>query len=226
MNTHILDNAVWHALAGPHARFACGTDAARRYAPGFAPVIGFPDLEAPDFSALIPFTTPGEHLYCDGWSGPAPTGWGIVSESVMRKMIWTAAMPVSDPAPEAILLGAQHAEAALALAALTRPGPFSARTIALGEYVGIVDGTRLVAMAGARTGVAGWSEISGVCTHPDFQGSGIARRLVLKLIRRQLLRGEMPFLRVTRDNSGAGHLYRQMGFSLYRESVARILVRQ
>ena len=36
------------------------------------------------------------------------------------------------------------------LATLTRPGPFGPRTIELGDYVGLVDGERLVAMAGER----------------------------------------------------------------------------
>ncbi|HVL09045.1 MAG TPA: GNAT family N-acetyltransferase [Burkholderiaceae bacterium] len=68
-------------------------------------------------------------------------------------------------------------------------------------------------------------EISGVCTHPDFQGRGLATRLVLKLIQRQMQRRETPFLRVMRDNSAVHRLYRRMGFSDYRESVARVISR-
>ena len=89
----------------------------------------------------------------------------------------------------------------LALALLTKPGPFGPRTIELGEYFGYFDdGDRLIAMAGERMAAAGLHEISGVCTHPEHQGRGLARRLMLKLIRRQLLRGETPFLHVMRAN--------------------------
>ena len=68
-------------------------------------------------------------------------------------------------------------------------------------------------------------EVSGICTHPDAQGRGLARRLTAKLIRRQLLRGEMPFLHVMRANEGARALYRRMGFVDYRESVVRVIRR-
>ena len=39
--TPLLDNIAWHTLTGPHARFAAGTGGARRYAPGFSPIVGF-----------------------------------------------------------------------------------------------------------------------------------------------------------------------------------------
>ena len=68
-------------------------------------------------------------------------------------------------------------------------------------------------------------EISGVCTHPDFQGRGFARRLMSKLIRRQMQRQETPFLHVMRANRTAHGLYERMGFRDYRESVVRVVSR-
>jgi predicted GNAT family acetyltransferase len=66
----------------------------------------------------------------------------------------------------------------MALAQLTRPGPFGPRTIELGEYFGAVEDGRLVAMAGERMAASGLREISGVCTHPDHQGRGHPNRLM------------------------------------------------
>ena len=220
---HLLDNITWHTLAGPHAAYATGTDEARRYAPGFSPIVGFANIERPTFDALAPYCQPGEHFYCDGWSGVAPAGWRIDAESTMFKMVWEAAMPAADEAPEALRLGPEHALQALELATLTRPGPFGPRTIELGEYFGCFEGQRLVAMAGERMYAGALREISGVCTHPDFQGRGCARRLMAKLVRRQMQRDETPFLHVMRDNSGAHRLYERMGFRDYRESVVRVL---
>ena len=220
---HLLDNIVWHTLAGPHAKYAAGTRGARRYAAGFSPIIGFADAERPDFNALAPYCQPGEHFYCDGWSGAVPAGWRIDAESTMFKMVWEAAMPAADEAPEAVRLGLEHASQALELATLTHPGPFGLRTIELGEYFGCFEDQRLVAMAGERMQAGTLREISGVCTHPDFQGRGLARRLTIKLIRRQLQRGELPFLHVMRDNTGARRLYERMGFRNYRESAVRVV---
>ena len=221
--THLLDNITWHALAGPHAKFAVGTDEARRYAPGFSPIVGFANAEQPNLDALAPYCKHGEHFYCGFWSGPPPDGWHIEAESTMFQMIWEAQAPVMDEAPEAVRLGPEHASRALELATLTRPGPFGERTIELGEYFGIFEGTRLMAMAGERMCAGALREISGVCTHPDFQGRGLARRLTAKLIRRQMQRNEIPFLHVMRDNLSARRLYERMGFRNYREPTVRVI---
>jgi ribosomal protein S18 acetylase RimI-like enzyme len=220
---HLLDNITWHTLAGPHAKYADGTQQVRRYARGFSPILGFANPDRPDFAALAQFCDPGEHFYCDGWTGAVPDCWQIDAESTMFKMVWEAEIPTSDEAPDAIALGPEHGSQALELASLTRPGPFGPRTIELGEYFGYFDGQRLVAMAGERMYAGTLREISSVCTHPDYQGRGLARRLMLKLIRRQLQRGETSFLHVMHENTGARRLYERMGYRNYRETVVRVV---
>lgn len=221
----LLDNIMWHVLTGPHARFAAGGATARRYAGGFSPILGFADTTRPDFDALRPFAAAGEHFYCSDWSASVPAGWTLDAETTMFQMLWTGAAPQHDPAPEAVPLGPEHAAAALALAELTRPGPFGPRTLELGDYVGVFEGERLVAMAGERMFAGSLREISGVCTHPDFQGRGLARRLMLEMVRREMQRGETPFLHVMRANEGARGLYRRMGFADHRETVVRVVSR-
>jgi GNAT superfamily N-acetyltransferase len=219
----LLDNIFWNALSGPHARFSEGTATAKRFAHGFSPILGFADPLRPDFAAIAPFCDAGEHFYTDLWDGPAPAGWTVDFESTMYKMVWDAPTPEDDPAPDATPLRPGHAEQALALALLTNPGPFGIRTIELGEYFGLFEGERLVAMAGERTAAGTLREISGVCTHPDFQGRGHAGRLVRKLIRRQVARGETPFLHVMSTNLAGHGLYGRMGFRDYRETVVRVV---
>ena len=220
---HLLDNIVWNALSGPQARFAAGTDDAKRYAAGFSPIVGFADPQRPNFAGLRRHCADGEHFYCDGWTGAAPPGWTIDAETTMFKMVWEAPAPAHDEAPDAVALGPAHATQAYDLATLTRPGPFGPRTIELGEYFGVFEDGRLVAMAGERMHAGTLREISGVCTHPDRQGRGLATRLMLKLIARQMARGETPFLHVMRDNESARRLYERMGFGTYRESVVRVV---
>ncbi|MDP1791343.1 MAG: GNAT family N-acetyltransferase, partial [Methylibium sp.] len=93
MSLALLDNITWHTLTGPQAHFAAGTGAARRYAPGFSPILGFADLQRPDFAALAPHCAPGEHFYCAGWSGAAPAGWCIEAETTMHQMVWDGPPP-------------------------------------------------------------------------------------------------------------------------------------
>lgn len=221
-----LPNIAWHTLSGPHRIYATGTDTARRYARGFSPIVGFADPAHPDFAALAPFFEPGEHFYTEGWSGRAPRGWEIDEDDRLVKMLWDAPPPDESAESDIVLLGPGHIAAALALTDLTKPGPFGPRTPTLGEYYGVFDGGNLVAMAGERMHAGNLREVSGVCTHPDHQGRGLARRLVRKLVQRQLQRGELPFLHVMCDNGSARRLYRQLGFRDARESVVRRVVRR
>jgi ribosomal protein S18 acetylase RimI-like enzyme len=222
----LLDNIIWHSLAGPHSKFAAGTGDARRYAKGFSPIVGFRDPEQPDLAALAPFCEPGEHFYCDIWSGAAPDGWQIDHEARMLKMVWEGAMPADDEAADAIALRAEHAAQAVELATLTNPGPFGLRTVEMGEYFGYFDDSRLIAMAGERMAAGPLHEVSGICTHPEFRSRGLARRLTSKLVRRQMRRGETPFLHVMSANAGARALYQKMGFRSYRETVVRVISRR
>jgi len=219
----ILDDIFWKALSGAQAHFAEGSGNARRYAHGFSPILGFADRENPDFAALDPYCDAGERFYVDTWSGPAPPGWNIAIEKKMKRMVWTGDLPDEDPALETRRLDASHAQQAVDLAVLTNPGPFGLRTIELGEYFGVFEGERLVAMAGERLHAGPYREVSGVCTHPDFQGHGFARRLSLKIVRLQMQRGQLPFLHVISTNTTAHALYEKLGFRDYRETVVRVV---
>ena len=221
----LLDNITWFTLTGPHALYASGAADARRYAAGFSPIIGFADPTRPDFTALAAYCEPGEQLYCPEWKGEAQDGWSIHAEKAMFRMVWEGAIPETDEFPDAVMLGPQHATQALELAQLTNPGPFGPRTIEFGEYFGWFEDGRLVAMAGERMHAGTLREVSGICTHPDYRGRGLASRLTLKLIRRQMQRGETPFLHVMGDNPGAHRLYRKMGFRDYCETTVRVISR-
>ena len=138
-------------------------------------------------------------------------------------MVWDAPAPAAVDGGEFIALDSQHIAEAMELALLTKPGPFGPRTMELGDYFGYVVDGRLVAMAGERAWAGNFREISGVCTHPDFQGRGLARRLMLKVINRGLQRGETPFLHVMCHNEGAHALYLKMGFRDYAVSVSNVV---
>ena len=143
----------------------------------------------------------------------------------MFKMVWEAPLPAEDEAPDAVLLRPEHFEQALELARLTNPGPFGIRTPELGEYFGFFEGGKLIAMAGERMCAGDLHEVSGICTHPAHQGRGLARKLTLKLVRRQMLRGKTTFLHVMSHNQAARGLYEKMGFRNYRETVVRVATR-
>jgi predicted GNAT family acetyltransferase len=113
----------------------------------------------------------------------------------------------------------------LALARLTEPGPFLRRTHTMGTFLGIrIDG-RLAAMAGERMRFPGYTEVSGVCTHPDFRGRGLARRLSAAVLADIEARGEQAFLHAWKSNHAAIALYESLGFKLRTEVNVSVLER-
>ena len=222
---HLLDNIAWHSLIGPHAQFASGCGDVRRYANGYSAIVGFPEPQQPDFDTLTRICGIDEEIYCPEWTGPAPPGWRILREMPAFRMIWKGGIPIHDAFPEAVRLDPQHAAQAVALAQLTNPGPFGSRTTELGDYFGCFEDGQLVAMAGERLCAGPYREVSGICTHPGYRSRGLARRLTLKLVRRQLCRGETPFLHVMADNTTARELYCDLGFVDYCETTMRVISR-
>ena len=167
---------------------------------------------------------PGERFYCSEWSGPVPAGWTLARDARMLVMVWAGgAAPAEDPTLDARRLGVEDVSQMCALAELTRPGPFDTRTIEFGEYFGVFDGGRLLAMAGERMQDRHLREVSGICTHPDAQGRGLARRLTELVVRRELARGETPFLHVVSSNARAIALYERLGFTTARDVPVRIV---
>ncbi len=220
-----LDNVFWNCLSGPHAQYATGAGPVRRYARGFSPIVGCAEPRQPDFATLEHHVAPGETFYIDIWDGVAPAGWRVDKEARVFKMVWDAPMPAEDAAPDAVRLEPGKFRDAVELARLTNPGPFGPRTPELGEYFGYFEGGRLIALAGERTRIADFHEVSGICTHPDFQGRGLARKLTLKLVRRQMQRGETTYLHVMAHNGGARALYKKLGFRDYLETTVRVVTR-
>lgn len=210
--SHILDRPVWSALSSRHAHLAEGGAAARRYplsiVPFAATADGAPESRAA-LAALVP--TGGSVMIVQATAIVLPEELARVVDGRVVQMVATET--IEAPAADDIvhLTDADAAEM-LALATLTRPGPFTSRARALGDFIGVrIDG-RLAAMAGERFRQPGFAEISGVCVHPDFRGRGLARRLSAAVAARIFARGEVPYLHAYETNAAAICLYRSLGF--------------
>jgi predicted GNAT family acetyltransferase len=78
-----------------------------------------------------------------------------------------------------------------------------------------VDG-KLIAMGGERMKPEGYTEVSGICTHPDHRGKGYAKAITGYLTNAILDRGEVPFLHVFVLNTPAIKLYEKLGYKIRR----------
>lgn len=217
---HPLDRPVWSALTGRQAGLALASGRAIRFAPPFGLFAAVPDTSPAslaDLSALI--AAEGPVAVVEPQAPPTIPGVQVVSTAVCWQM---AAQTPRPPAPTPFeILGLTGSDAAemLALATLTQPGPFFSRTHELGKFIGVKDSGALVAMAGERMRPGGFTEVSGVCTHPDHRGRGYAAALMLEVAARITARGETPFLHVYAHNTGAIGLYEHLGFAFRRELI-------
>ena len=169
-----LDNPAYAALTGPHARFARISGRALRYPPDVAPFLALPSRPSgDDWRDAIEIVPPGTYagLVHDG--AEVPDGWETLQEFEVVQMLGEQ-VSVGE-APEAVRLGDDDVPEMLDLVSRTDPGPFLTRTIELGDYLGIRSGDELVAMAGERLHLDGWTEISAVCTAPSQRGHGLRR---------------------------------------------------
>lgn len=117
---------------------------------------------------------------------------------------------------EIVTLGSADVPAMMALTELTKPGPFAARTHALGTFLGIRAGGELVAMTGERMKPGKFTEMTAVCVHPDYRGRGYAQALLAAVARQIEARGEIPFLHVFTNNKSAIALYQRQGMRIRR----------
>jgi predicted GNAT family acetyltransferase len=223
---HPLDRVAWCALTGRQSHLALVQGGARRFAPAygvFAALADGSDASLAGLAALV--ARHGDVAFLDPDPPPPAPGVAVASQDLGVQM--TAERLSAGPAPAVELVPLTDADAAemLALATLTQPGPFFERTHQLGDFFGVKLDGRLVAMAGERMKPDGFTEVSGVCTHPDYRGRGLAGALMRRVAGRILARGEIPFLHAYATNHGAIALYQALGFTIRREVLMTRLTR-
>ena len=214
--TSLLDSPVWSALSTTHASFAEGDALAKRYPIEVAPFAATRDQSPESYHSLAKILGPeGTAAFPLATMPLLPTGWTVVRKIDSAQMVWNTQTPppVNHRFEE---LNISQVDEMLPLVELTKPGPFSKRTPELGSYLGIREAGQLVAMAGERLKPYGFTEISAVCTHPDYRGRGYASSLVSILIQKIMKRNEIPFLHVRRENVDAIGVYEKLGFKTRR----------
>lgn len=211
-SSHPLDNPAWRSLTGPHAHFAERRGGAVRYPVDVSPFAALPsDPQPSDWDDLAALVGPGAVVMIPGVT-EAPPGWEPVMTIPGVQLVDDGVAAVPDG--EAVRLGPDDVPEMLDLVQRTQPGPFLPKTIEMGEYLGIRRGGRLAAMAGERLRPPGWTEISAVCTDPDFRGQGLATRLVHAVAAGIRARGETPFMHAAESNVNAIRLYESLGFRI------------
>ncbi|GAB3088969.1 GNAT family N-acetyltransferase [Lysobacter terrae] len=211
-----LDNPFWSSLCTRHREIALRNGDAARYPAEYAPFLGIAHAQVDVDQAVAPLVAPGESVYLIGVAPSVPAGWTLEAFRPLAQMVATQRLEVID-GPGIIPLDESHRSDVLALTALVYPHYFRSRTMDMGRYFGIYQDGRLAAIIGERLGTETYTEMSAICTHPDFLGRGYARRLTAMLTNDTLERGRIPFLHVSHENARAKQLYERIGFAHRRD---------
>ena len=221
-----LSNPVWYSITGEQTQLGSQTATAASYDDEVSIFAAVADIDLGP-NPLLELVQPGNIAALISTDSLMLTPhWRLLSEVPVFQMICT------DPSPclplDVTELGAHHAPDMLALAQLTEPGPFAIRTVEMGDYIGIYEHGKLMAMAGERFKSRNWIEVSGVCTHPDGRGRGYAQALVAMLQERIHARGQNSFLHVVKTSPSmktATGVYERVGFRYFQTVYVSVLRR-
>lgn len=223
---HPLDRPVWSSLTTHHVALSEGNSFARRFVRDVNLLASACDETPAAAAALAALLRPEESVFV--LQVPEiVTPPGLVEIKAAKGVQMVAARGTTFEATDGDIRVLTDADAPemLALATLTEPGPFLQRTHTMGTFLGIRVGGRLVAMAGERMRFPGYTEVSGVCTHPEFRGRGFARRLSTVVAAGIEARGDQAFLHAWKTNRPAISLYEALGFKVRTDVYVAVLKR-
>lgn len=216
-----MDNMIWNAITTGNSNIAMIEGEVGYYQQDIAPFVGLRELNTKNLAKLydvIPVNRRVAISYTD-------TILLDVSKWEMLQQFYCCQMVYEEPVSSFITstsnlivpLSKEHVPQMLELTALTKPGPFFEKTILFGNYFGIFNDGKLVAMTGQRMHPVPYMEVSAVCTHPDYRGLGYAKALMLHVMKIILDNSFTPFLHVLTSNRTAINLYESIGFRTRRE---------
>ena len=220
----VLDRCMWYALNGPHAKFSEKHGNACVYRENYARFAALANDEPGSFTDLAAITKSGQTLILMEEAPENLHDWVHQGYRPGYQMILEE--PIQPPKIEYIQLARSDVSEMLELVEITQPGPFYVDTIELGDYYGVREDGRLIAMAGERMRLEGYTEISAVCTHPTCRGRGLGSALSSIVAEGIQDRGEIPFLLVAEDNHVAIRLYERLGFYVRMHGVLTALQRK
>lgn len=212
----LLQNPVYNALLTGDNHLSFGNEHVKYFDEEVSPFAGFDEGYENGFADLYQLLPQGRKiLYAIPSFITQPKGWQLQHEIKGLQFIYEG-HEIKSEFSNAIPLTEHHVEEMIELVKLTKPGPFGKGTINFGSYFGIFENGKLVAITGQRMHVGNYTELSAVCTHPDYLGKGYASILLQHQLQIILQNNQLPFLHVREDNERAVALYHRLGFTISR----------
>lgn len=210
-----LKNPVWEALTSRQIHFNTGSNVLKYFHASVSPFVALRTWNKKDLKELITNIPTGRSFsVMIAKQIELPAEMEIVFTTPLYQMYCPQLKPVKSPKITFRNLQNTDVPQILELTEKTKPGPFYDRTIELGNYIGIFRKHKLVAMAGERLKLNGYTEVSAICTDPDWLGKGYASFLSSTVSEQIISEGNIPFLHVRTDNDRAIDVYKKLGFQI------------
>lgn len=226
---HILDNMIWNALATGNRNIAVVNNGVGRYLPDIAPFAAIKEPGESNLEKLYEFISTGDTIALSSLEkiNYDDRKWQVNQSMDVTQMLYLHPVRAFCTESSGLItpLTDIHIPQMLNLTSITKPGPFLEHTILFGNYFGIFKDEKLIAMTGQRMHPVPYMEVSAVCTHPDHQGKGYAKTLMLHVMKIILDNSFVPFLHVLTSNITAIRLYESIGFQKRKQLFIDVLER-
>ena len=210
-----LDNPVWHALNETHSPYKIEFRNIKFYHPDYCPFGAF-ENEMGIADGIDGYSKLCNNFFVVGNKPSLFNRIQLLNVLVCNQMIIDERID-SISQEKIVELGDDHSKELFDLVNLVQPGYFKPKTQLLGDYYGIYQQGKLVAVTGQRMKMNQYTEVSAVVTHPDFVGRGFAKQLVAHTVNKIFDQSKIPFLHVTESNVAAIALYEKLGFRTRRK---------
>jgi ribosomal protein S18 acetylase RimI-like enzyme len=223
-----LDNPIWTALTTKQSQHAHSSALARRFPPEMTLLGALAAITPMAFDSLAQLIQRDAVTLYFPSPPKVPSGWEVLRAVELHQMVQAGPAVGQEQLPQNDIIELTPADVPemSEVYAATRPGrTLCPRIQKLGQFLGIREEGKLVAMAGLRLHFAGYHEITTVATLPGHEGRGHATAIMRALVERIHIRGERPFLTVRTDNTRAIEVYRRLGFKertqFYSQTIRR-----
>lgn len=210
-----LDNPVWHSVSESHWDFAIDYKNIKFYHPDYCPFGGF-EIPNDISDSIDAYSFLIDSFFVVGEKPTLSDKLLLKNELICAQMIVSGKIQM-EYKNTIVQLTQKHTKALFDLVNLVQPGYFKEKTALLGNYYGIFEEGKLIAVTGERMKMDDFVEISAVVTHPEHTGKGLAKQLVAHTTNAIIEEGKTPYLHVVESNVGAIKLYEKLGFTTRRK---------
>ena len=211
MNFEKLDNPVYSALSETHQDFYINFGNLKVYQPETNPFGAFENVEN-SVEEIDQYFEINPKFFIFSEQKPKFSEKVECLDVVIHQMVNSAKIELRIT-EEIVHLNGKFENELTELVQTFYPGFYRPKTHLLGNYYGIFNEGKLVAVTGERFQNDDFCEISAVVTNTEFTGRGYAQQLMTFVNNRILDSGKIPFLHVDPKNTRAISVYKKLGFT-------------